>query len=645
MVGVAGELGIRPASEEASEEDIAFALLAGERALHVEGDLRAARRWFETAYRQAEPGEDGHALARAALGLGGIWVHEHRTSATWGMVRARQRQALSLVDPDSPLALRLTARLCGEEDYRAGGHERILRVLAQARTAADPIALAETLSLAHHCLLGPGHLALRLSLAEELIGTAARTGRRGDLLMGLMWRTVDLFMAADPHAERSLKELRDLLTAEDHLAVGFVTGAIEVMMSTRAGRFDQAEALAGACAQRGAVAGDVDVTGWYGGQLTAIRWFQGRVAELLPSMTELAGSPTLSAVDNSPLAGLAVTAATAGDHRTATGLLARLPVADLPRSSSWLTTMYGIVEAAHLLRDADTAARAHELLLPYAGLPVIASLGVTCFGSVRHCLGMAMLTTGELDLAIEHLRAAVRANLALGHWPAGVLSRHRLGQALALRHGRHDEAARRETAQAAREADELGMTLPAPPVGSGAPPRPRGVCRMRRDGKQWLLEFGGRRVLVGPSVGLRHLAALVANPGDEIPATDLAAGIRAPESASASAQPVLDAAARDAYKQRLARLQAEIDDLEAMNDLERAAALRLEYEWLVAELASATGIGGRTRAFTGSEERARVAVGKAIRRALDRIAEADPVIGAELRVTVHTGVRCSYLPR
>jgi hypothetical protein len=35
---------------------------------------------------------------------------------------------------------------------------------------------------------------------------------------------------------------------------------------------------------------------------------------------------------------------------------------------------------------------------------------------------------------------------------------------------------------------------------------------------------------------------------------------------------------------------------------------------------------------------------KAIRRALARIAEADPILGDHLRQTVHTGVRCSYWP-
>ncbi len=61
-------------------------------------------------------------------------------------------------------------------------------------------------------------------------------------------------------------------------------------------------------------------------------------------------------------------------------------------------------------------------------------------------------------------------------------------------------------------------------------------------------------------------------------------------------------------------------------------------------MASATGLGGRTRSFPDQGERARVAVGKAIRRALLRIAETDPFIGEHLRQNVQTGARCSYWP-
>jgi len=45
------------------------------------------------------------------------------------------------------------------------------------------------------------------------------------------------------------------------------------------------------------------------------------------------------------------------------------------------------VEAAYLLVDVDLSARAYDLLRPYARLPMMASIGVACFGSVQHALG------------------------------------------------------------------------------------------------------------------------------------------------------------------------------------------------------------------------------------------------------------------
>ena len=76
----------------------------------------------------------------------------------------------------------------------------------------------------------------------------------------------------------------------------------------------------------------------------------------------------------------------------------------------------------------------------------------------------------------------------------------------------------------------------------------------------------------------------------------------------------------------------------------RAAQLRADADWLADELRGSTGLGGRVRQFADNPERARIAVGKAIRRALDRVAAADPVLGDHLRRSVQTGMRCCYLP-
>ncbi|GAA2362168.1 hypothetical protein [Dactylosporangium salmoneum] len=580
---------------------------AGTRALHVDGDLHNARRYFDAAWARAEAEGDVPAMAEAALGYAGVWVHEHRTGAAAAVLEQRLQRVRALVDPDGALAVRVRARLAAERDYREGRADAVLAALEEARALGDPIAHAEALSLAHHCLLGPEQRGLRREIAVELLGVSSRTGRRGDLLMGLMWWTSDLLLDGDRHAERRLAELRGLLQVHEHLAIGYVTAAIEVMGEIRAGRFAEAERLAERCSELGVRAGDADATGWYGGHLVAIRWYQGRLRELRPMLDQLVHSPALSDVDNAYFAVHAVAAAEAGDLRTAAGALARLrgrSLKELPHSGSWLVTMHGIVEAARILGDADLAAEAYELLRPHAELPAMVSLGIACFGSVHHALGVAAATFGRRDLAEEHLTRAVERNRALGHWPAAEESRR-----------------------------ALERLAPAEPE--------RASCVRER--QHWRLEWGGRPVLVENSVGMLHLAVLLANAGTEIPAVELAMGVTGLAQAAGSRtspQAVLDQEAMRRYRNRVAELRREI---ESTSDRRRAAAER-ETEALLAELAGSVGIGGRSRRFADNAERARVAVGKAIRRAIAKVEESDPRLGRHLRETVHTGRQCSYRP-
>ncbi|MFF4895894.1 hypothetical protein [Streptomyces sp. NPDC001068] len=605
-------------------------LAAATRALVDEGDLRTGRRWFDAAYRSAESTGDGRAMAMAALGFGGLWVHEHRTVAGSALLRSRLLHALSLLAPDSPLALRLRVRLAGESDYRTGGHAAMFALLDEAGLTADPVARAEALSLAHHCVLGPDHSALRRRLSVDLVAESFRTSRRSDLLMGLLWQTVDLFLDGDPHAGRCLAELRELLAERDHLAVGFVVSAIEVMLAVRAGRLDEAETLARACAEHGAAAGDVDATVWLDGQLLTIRWYQGRVAELLPLLRDLVRSPKLSPVDNHGLAALAVAAAVAGDRRTAVGALATLcgrDLSGLPRSSSWLVTMNGVVQAAHLLADVETSARAYDLLKPFAHLPMAGSLAVTCFGSVQHALGVASLTTGDLDRAVEHLRTAVRHNLALAHWPAVMASRQLLARALAGRARPGDDvAARRELATAAEEAAALRGDEP-PATAADEPSEAEATCV--RQGRRWRIALGGRSVLVEHGIGMFHLAVLISNPRQEIRAVDLVAGLTALEGA----------AGRTAFSERAGTGKADPEPRDEHED-----APGRERERPVGRSAAAPEPGGRRHRLAEEDERARIAVGKAIRRVMQRVTDADPFIGEHLRHAVHTGLRCSYWP-
>jgi len=645
-------------------DELRVCLADGERALTDSGDLRASRACFGYAYQLAELAGEPEAMAVAVLGLAGLWVSERRTFTGAAMLQTRLQHVLSLLGAQSSLALRIRARLVAEDDYRNSTRAAVLAVLAEARAAEDPMALAEALSLAHHCLLGPDEVMLRRDLAAELVRVSFRTERRSDRLMGLLWQTADAYAAGDLHAGRVLGELRDELRERDHAAVGFVISAIDVMLAIRAGRLDEAESLVAVCAASGSAAGDIDAEWWPGAQLVTIRWYQGRLPELLPMLHDRVHSPALSAVDNSTMVALAVAAAQHGDRSAAASCLAALRsrgsgLASLPRASSWLVTMNGIAEAAYLLGDAETASEAYDLLLPYADLPMVGGLGVTCFGSTRQALGIAALTTRHLDAAVEHLAAAVQHNLALPHWPALAFSRQRLARAYQLRARADDVAATRRGLDTARaEAAILGIVLPAdgaaadpasvPGVGPAIGPA---IATCERAGRSWRLGFAGRSVLVEDSIGMLHLAVLIGNPRQEITAADLVVGVSSVAEVAGAAevagrggtdQHVLDAEAIATYRGRLRRLDAELGTLTPGSDTERAVSA--EREWLVAQMASAAGIGGRPRSFPDEAERARVSAGKAIRRALTRITAADAVIGEHLRRSVRTGTRCSYWP-
>jgi non-specific serine/threonine protein kinase len=67
-------------------------------------------------------------------------------------------------------------------------------------------------------------------------------------------------------------------------------------------------------------------------------------------------------------------------------------------------------------------------------------------------------------------------------------------------------------------------------------------------------------------------------------------------------------------------------------------------ETIATELTKATGRGGRPRRAESAVDRARSAVQRRIKDALDRIAEQDAELGSFLRRAVRTGNYCSYRP-
>lgn len=107
---------------------------------------------------------------------------------------------------------------------------------------------------------------------------------------------------------------------------------------------------------------------------------------------------------------------------------------------------------------------------------------------------------------------------------------------------------------------------------------------------------------------------------------------------------ILDAQARQEYRQRITDLAEELEEAKRWDDLARAASLQAELEAITRELASGVGLGGRHRKAAAVSELARISVTKAIRAAIQKIGENDPSLGHTLAGAVTTGSFCSYSP-
>jgi hypothetical protein len=286
-------------------------------------------------------------------------------------------------------------------------------------------------------------------------------------------KTLGQFLAGDRHAERYLAQIRDLVAREDHLAVGFVVSAIDVMLRIRAGELCEAEELASACAQHGLAAGDADATGWYGAQIVAIRWYQGRLPELVPMLSDLVRSPTFSAVDDFSFGALALAMAAAGDERRATGELARL---------RWRSGRPATIEQL----------AGYDVLRRGGGRPA----------RRRRYVGAGLRAAQPVRAASDDGRSRRRLFRVRAS---------RVGRGFADR-GQDGPGGRAfpDGSRPQRRAATLASRRPLPRTArSGAAAYPV-VCRRR--GRHWQIDLGNRGVQVEHSVGMLHLATPLANP-------------------------------------------------------------------------------------------------------------------------------------
>jgi len=600
------------------------------------GDLVAARQTLVEAHALAAGAGDPILAADAAIRMPRL---------TRFMVPDRQLESMlaraldRLGDTAPALRARLLARhavIAEDAEDRRGRSDQAVEV---ARAAGDAGLLAEVLSARLYVRWAPEAAAQRLATSTEIIELAVRTGDVRRELDGRMWRLIALLeVGRVGEAEAELDRYERLAERLDQPEFLFFARSRRATLATLRGRFDDAERLARAAYELALKAGVPDAVNVFGAQFGMLAAARGR-------------NPTDAihevAVDDVPLVIRAYGLFAAGRREEASALFpAGLGGIDIdwvrgPARSIYLAT---VAEVGYQLGDADTARWVRDQLTSQADQFIVAAGAVGCAGAVSRVLGLCALTLEEIDDAVRWLRRAVADNRRIGAAP--FLARAQAELAIALRRrSRAGDAqeARQLLAEAASAAAELGMSVLTREIASlqpvhtaAGPDRPW----LRQDGETWLLTWGERTTRLQSSKGLAQLALLLANPGQEITAVELAGGVPAPS----APDPILDQTAKRAYRRRLAELDEALDRAAARGDAAAANDLAAERAALLAELKRAAGLAGRSRGFSDEAERARVNVTRTIRQALDRILLADPEAGRHLLGSVHTGIRCRYQP-
>jgi len=167
-----------------------------------------------------------------------------------------------------------------------------------------------------------------------------------------------------------------------------------------------------------------------------------------------------------------------------------------------------------------------------------------------------------------------------------------------------------------------------------------------RQGDYWTIRYQREAAILKATRGLDCLCYLLRHQARDVHVSELLAtpiGLPVPAFFQ-DAGPILDSHAKAEYKRRIEELRNDLEEAERFNDSYRAARVRSEMDAIGEQLAAAVGLGGRDRRSSSEAERARSAVTKRIKEAINRIGMVMPALGRHLAARIKTGYFCSYNP-
>jgi tetratricopeptide (TPR) repeat protein len=600
-------------------------------------------------------------------------------------------EALAALPPEpTPLRARLSARLAAGLLLQPGAQERrkamANEATAMARTLGDRACLEFVLSRRLVALLGPDTLAARIATADELLRT--RPASRAAELEAIIFRIDDLAERGDRAGlDHALTTFDQTVGAYRHPFFVWAAHCFRAGIALFEGRFAEGDALAQEAFTLGQRAHAPTAMLAYAQQVFLLRGWQARLSEVEPLFSAGVAETAIVPAWRCGLASLYQLLGREADARRELDALAQAGLANVPRDAAWLTAMSLLAGLCVRLGDAARAATLYDLMLPFADRIAGARPLVVLVGPIANHLGALATLLERWEDAERHFgtalalaermralpwQAEVRHQWGVMHLRRGVRGDHEcagqlldeaeaiaqpLGMQLLLQWiGEARRMMRRPERAAARAVgDGVVLSLVPRPNGSAPPLEARRAAppgnTFRREGDVWTIVFEGRTTRLRHMIGLTHLATLLRQPGHAVHVGDLIdSAYETRRDAPPAARPtgdageLLDRQARAEYQARLRAVREEHDEAVRLRDHGRADRLSEEMEFLTAELTRGFGLAGRPRRAGSAQERARIAVVRAIKYATDKIAEHDRPLAEHLRLGVRTGTLCSYAP-
>ncbi|MGB0112313.1 MAG: hypothetical protein WBP59_03760 [Ilumatobacteraceae bacterium] len=513
----------------------------------------------------------------------------------------------------------------------ASRQELVEEAITLARSVGAPDPIAEALLGSLYATWGPDHRARRGPILNELETLRPALTDEELRLRILEWLVLDRLDHADIDAVEQLIQQFVAQSANTELPVFRRREVLwKGCLAMLDGRIDESVQI-----NQHAISTSADVAGSpFSFQNVAItlaieRYLRRGLGDVVDTIRSiLASSPRVAPNWE---AGLAFALSEIGSLDESRDVFERLGAhrfAVVPRDLNWVVTMQLLALVAITLDDENRGRILLEELRPHAQLDATHGSGYASYGPVARVVGSLSSRWGD-PAEGERWFAYVLSTRRPGPWTS--LTRYDRAVARSLT---DPAAAMQDAERAADELESLGLSAWAErsrslaydirSAGTGGP------VALERDGIWTLRHPSGSATLRG-GVGAGHLVRLLGAPGRGFDVFELDPAADPGLPTSTASEAAIDHAARASYLRRLEQLRSA-----TVRTIDEDA----ELSFLRRELA-----GSRHHVSTSAEvERARVRVTKAIRRAIDDVAEQSLSLAQHLRTSITTGRTCSYDP-